>query len=297
MASRSSSPKSLCLFLLLLAFCPSFTLGWGAEGHFITCSLAESLFSKETAAAVKDLLPKYAEGSLANVCSWADQVRRTRAFYWSGGLHFIDTPDFQCNYNHDRDCHDSRGDPDVCSSGGINNFTSQLRTYGSDQSSYNLTVALLFLSHLMGDIHQPLHVGYTGDEGGNTIIVHWYRRKANLHHVWDSGIIDTAKERFYNSDLQGLVDDLSHNVTENWEEASKWGTCHAGEFACPDAYAREGIKAACKWAYKDASQGAVLEDDYFLSRLPIVKQRLSQGGVRLAATLNRIFGQKQVGSE
>lgn len=31
-------------------------------------------------------------------------------------------------------------------------------------------------------------------------------------------------------------------------------------------------------------------DEYFYSRLPIVYQRLAQGGVRLAATLNKIFG-------
>lgn len=30
---------------------------------------------------------------------------------------------------------------------------------------------------------QPLHVGFTGDLGGNKIIVRWYRRKTNLHHV------------------------------------------------------------------------------------------------------------------
>ena len=47
----------------------------------------------------------------------------------------------------------------------------------------NLTESLMFLAHFVGDIHQPLHVGFEEDEGGNTIIVHWYRRKSNLHHV------------------------------------------------------------------------------------------------------------------
>jgi hypothetical protein len=41
----------------------------------------------------------------------------------------------------------------------------------------------MFLAHFVGDVHQPLHVGYEKDEGGNTIVVHWYRRKTNLHHV------------------------------------------------------------------------------------------------------------------
>lgn len=30
---------------------------------------------------------------------------------------------------------------------------------------------------------QPLHVSFASDKGGNTIEVHWYTRKANLHHV------------------------------------------------------------------------------------------------------------------
>jgi len=57
------------------------------------------------------------------------------------------------------------------------NYTSQLGNYGGRATgvNYNLTEALLFLSHFMGDIHQPLHVGFTTDEGGNTIKLHWYR--------------------------------------------------------------------------------------------------------------------------
>ncbi|KAF9587967.1 hypothetical protein IFM89_006292, partial [Coptis chinensis] len=74
-------------------------------------------------------------------------------------------------------------------------------------------------------------------------------------------------------------------------------------------YASESIRLACKYAYRNATPGStltvgllcycfsiflylrsfVLADDYFLSRLPTVERRLAQGGVRLAATLNRIF--------
>ena len=41
----------------------------------------------------------------------------------------------------------------------------------------------MFLAHFMGDIHQPLHVAFAADEGGNAILVRWYRAKSNLHHV------------------------------------------------------------------------------------------------------------------
>ncbi|RWW24702.1 hypothetical protein GW17_00010989 [Ensete ventricosum] len=54
-------------------------------------------------------------------------------------------------------------------------------------------------------------------------------------------------------------------------------------------HASESIRLACKFAYRNATPGSTLGDDYFLTRLPIVEKRLAQGGVRLAAVLNRIF--------
>ncbi|MCO5575675.1 hypothetical protein L7F22_029479 [Adiantum nelumboides] len=279
---------------VLLLYLPAPSLAWGTEGHFATCALAQKLFSKATQQAVQDLLPKDAEGNLASLCSWPDAMRFR--YKWSSALHFIDTPDFSCNYNYSRDCHDSQGIKGRCAAGAINNYTSQLTTFFFDSQQYNLTEALLFLAHIVGDIHQPLHVGFTSDLGGNTIKVHWYRRVFNLHHIWDDEIIATANKRFYDDSVNSFVEDIGKNITEgHWnEEIIKWANCPNGGLACPDTYAAEGISLACKWAYRNATPGAYLADDYFLTRMPIVKLRLAQGGVRLAAILNRIFGQGQV---
>lgn len=48
---------------------------------------------------VRELLPASAEGDLAAVCSWADELRENHDYHWSSVLHFVDTPDFFCNYN------------------------------------------------------------------------------------------------------------------------------------------------------------------------------------------------------
>jgi hypothetical protein len=53
-------------------------------------------------------------------------------------------------------------------------------------------VALRFVIHLVGDLHQPLHVGDNGDRGGNDTRVRFFTRGSNMHRVWDSGIIDRA---------------------------------------------------------------------------------------------------------
>ncbi|XP_015579557.2 endonuclease 2 [Ricinus communis] len=263
---------------------------WGTDGHFITCKIAQSRLSEAAADAVKELLPEYANNDLGSICSWADHVKFR--YHWSSALHYIDTPDSLCNYQYHRDCMDENGEKGRCVAGAINNYTSQLLTYNSasSQAEYNLTEALLFLSHFVGDIHQPLHVGFTSDRGGNTIDVHWYTRKQVLHHVWDANIIETAEERFYNSNVDDMIDAIQQNITTEWVNlVPRWETCSGNKTTCPDIYASEGIKAACDWAYKGANEGSVLEDDYFLSRKPIVTLRLAQAGVRLAATLNRIF--------
>jgi protein associated with RNAse G/E len=261
--------------------------GWGEDEHYITCKIAQSHLSDTAAEAVKKLLPDYAQNDLASVCTWADHVK----FYlkWSSPLHYADTPPRLCNFQYDRDCKDLDGVKGRCVVGAINNYTTQLLDYGKD-TQYNLTQALLFLSHFMGDVHQPLHTGFTTDKGGNLIDVHWYRRKQNLHHVWDANIIETAEERFYDTNRDDLISAIQDNITKTWsDEVAGWEACSSDETTCPNTYASEGIKAACQWAYKGAPEDSVLEDDYFLSRLPIVNLRLAQGGIRLAATLNRIF--------
>ncbi|KAL5070559.1 hypothetical protein RYX36_021446 [Vicia faba] len=262
--------------------------GWGEEGHAITCKIAQARLTDAAADAVKQLLPAYANDDLSSVCTWADRVKF--ALRWTSPLHYADTPPKLCNFQYARDCKDLNGVKDVCVVGAINNYTTQLLDYGKKDTQYNLTQALLFLSHFMGDVHQPLHTGFTTDKGGNTIDVHWYTRKQNLHHVWDANIIETAQERFYDNNIDEYFKDIQKNITKTWSnEVADWEACSSDLATCPNVYASEGVKDACQYAYKDAPEDSTLEDDYFLSRLPIVSLRLAQGGVRLAATLNRIF--------
>lgn len=277
---------------VLLLFIPGISC-WGKEGHYATCKIAQGYLTEEALRAVTALLPDRAEGDLAAVCSWPDEIKHRYHWRWSSALHYVDTPDFRCNYKYCRDCHDTAGHKDRCVTGAIYNYTLQLMSGYHDMNSeikYNLTEALMFLSHFVGDVHQPLHVGFLGDEGGNTIIVRWYRRKTNLHHVWDNMIIESAMKMYYSSSLATMIQAIQNNITDVWfNEISSWENCTSDHSVCPDPYASESINLSCKFAYRNATPGCTLGDDYFLSRLPVVEKRLAQGGVRLAAILNRIF--------
>ncbi|CAL5409765.1 unnamed protein product [Camellia sinensis] len=267
--------------------------GWSKEGHIMTCQIAQELLEPEAAHAVKMLLPENVNGDLSALCVWPDQIRHWYKYRWTSSLHFIDTPDEACNFDYDRDCHDPHGVKDMCVAGAIQNFTSQLSHYreGTSDRRYNMTEALLFLSHFMGDIHQPLHVGFTSDEGGNTIQLRWFRHKSNLHHVWDREIILTAATDYYGKDMDLLEQDIEGNFTDGiWhDDVASWKEC-GNIFTCVNKWAAESITIACKWGYKGVESGMTLNDDYFNSRLPIVMKRIAQGGVRLAMVLNQVFG-------
>lgn len=128
--------------------------GWGIEGHTIVCKIAQARLDDAAAKAVKELLPESAQGDLSSLCVWADHVKFR--YHWSSPLHYINTPDV-CSYQYNRDCKDEDGVKGRCVAGAIYNYTTQLLTYNTAAASkpqYNLTEALLFLSHFMGDIHQ-----------------------------------------------------------------------------------------------------------------------------------------------
>ncbi|KAF5205021.1 Endonuclease [Thalictrum thalictroides] len=281
----------LVCFVLILAL-PN-TEAWSKEGHVMTCKIAQALLEPQAAEVVRNLLPDYSNGDLSALCTWPDQIRHWHKYQWTSSLHFIDTPDKACTYDYSRDCHDSHGLKGMCVAGAIQNFTTQLSHYkhGSSDRRYNMTEALLFLSHFMGDIHQPLHVGFTSDEGGNTVDLRWFKHKSNLHHVWDREIILTAAAELYGKDMDLLQKHIQKNLTHGtWsDDMSLWKDCD-DLFACPNKYAAESINLACKWGYKDVSPGATLSDKYFNSRMPIVTKRIAQGGVRLSMILNRVLG-------
>ncbi|KAK4423559.1 Endonuclease 2 [Sesamum alatum] len=240
-------------------------------------NIIEARLSSAAAEAVRKLLPASAHDDLGQLCPWPDRIKFR--YRWSSDLHFVNTPDDVCSYNYTRDCKSRDGAKGRCLTGAINNYTTQLLSYRDKKPrSYNLTEALLFLSHFLGDIHQPLHVGFASDMGGNRIKVTWFNTRRVLHHVWDTDVIKRDEGGFNPSNVDQLVRNIQQKIKSKWANQVKaWETCP------------ESIKAACQWAYKGVHPGSVLKDEYYETRLPVVEMRLAQAGIRLAATLNRIF--------
>ena len=143
-------------------------------------------------------------------------------------------------------------------------------------------LALRFIVHIVGDLHQPLHNGRPGDRGGNEVKVKWFGRDTNLHAVWDSALVDETKYSFseYSERLQ------RHTRPE---DVIAWWTAN------PRDWIRESV------AYRERIYPAAGETDlgydYIYQHTPKVEHRLKQAGVRIAAYLNAMFAEPGLPTE
>jgi len=152
---------------------------WGAKGHRLVAEFAQERLDAKTAEAVSRLLRLEGYDSLADVSTWADEIKDRRTARW----HFVNFEPGSCKYNAGKHC---RGGECAVSA-----VEDQLAILASHRPDAERLQALKFVVHLVADLHQPLHAGFAQDKGGNQFQVRWAGRGTNLHTVWDSGIFET----------------------------------------------------------------------------------------------------------
>jgi hypothetical protein len=165
-------------------------------------------------------------------------------------------------------------------------------------------IALCWVLHLVGDLHQPLHaVSFfskdlpEGDRGGNAYIVHWRNSAVDLHSVWDGKFAWDSLRGDYGSQY-GAVDGL---LRERLDHVKLTGP-QIAELK-PAAWADESLKIAKEKAYRPGGErlpGHILKPHEQhpraadLDPLPVgyatlvrrtAEQRVALAGQRLAGVL------------
>jgi len=287
----------LCLCVLSLTVVLSAPL-WGLAGHQITALIAQRMLTSAATNQIDTLLPQQ-NGELYVVADWADQVRSQPAFKWSAPLHYADTPDWACYYTSS-DC-----DHDMCVVSAISNYTTR-------QSDRKLALiqrveALKFFVHFVGDVHQPLHVGFIGNLGGNKLSGTFMGKTTNLHSLWDTAIITKVMNDDFGGDRDAFVEYLWTRINGDWKkQADQWklctgneetnGTVFAAPFgACPEVWADESAKLACDYCYVQAdgktpiTNNFNLGQSYYDRNVEIVMIQLAKAGVRMGNILNNLY--------
>ncbi|MDZ7614879.1 MAG: S1/P1 nuclease [Flavobacteriaceae bacterium] len=154
---------------------------WGATGHRVIGEIAEVHLTKKAKKKVTELLRGH---GLAFVSTYGDDIKSDKRYDKYDTWHYV-------NYPFDKSYQESDKNPKGDIIMGIDTCIKKLKkkdTSPEDQEFY-----LKFLIHLIGDLHQPLHVAQADDKGGNDLQVRWFNDGSNLHRVWDSNMIDSYK--------------------------------------------------------------------------------------------------------
>lgn len=261
------------------AFTPSPALAWGKTGHRVVAALADAQLSGLARAHIKEILGS-AE-SLDEAANWPDEMRSAPTQFWQKTAtpwHYVTLNGVL--YDHVP----SEGDALEA----LQRYTATLRDPNASLADKQL--ALRFVVHLVGDLHQPLHVGKCCDKGGNEVKVKWFGRDLNLHSVWDSALVDEEQLSF--TEMTAKLQRHTSN-----DDVIAWWDINPRDWISESAQIRETVYPATPPRKSKGKKGEPalpeLSYSYVYKFTPVMEQRLKQAGVRLAAYLNAIYAEPQ----
>ncbi len=247
------------LVLLLTLTCQCF--GWGPTGHRVTGSIASRYLNKKAHKAVERILGGQ---SIAMASTWMDEVRSDSTFNFMTDWHWVTIPKGQSYEQTDKN-----PSGDIIQT--LERIIRELKT--NKLSAPQQLQHLRILIHLIGDIHQPLHVGALSDKGGNDVKVMWFQTNSNLHRLWDSDMIDDTRLSYT---------ELAQSLNKPSEEdCHRWNKSPISEWARESQSYQESL-----YQFGNGRLGY----RYAYVQYPVVRHRLLQAGVRLAGVLNDIYG-------
>ena len=179
---------------------------WGDEGHKIIGLIADAYLEPAVRGRVQALLAdddsQLTAKDIAHEATWADRYRDSDRnttkvrYHQTRNWHFVNLELDGMDVNGAcfgrpvlaAGTDASAGPADDCVIGKIDEFTAELTNPATGPRERRL--ALEFLLHFIGDLHQPLHAGDDHDRGGNGKIVSASEiAPGSLHHYWDTEFV------------------------------------------------------------------------------------------------------------
>lgn len=252
--------KNIVLVCSILLVSPR-AYSWGKIGHRVVGEIAERNLDSSAKKGIKELLDGE---TLARVANYPDEIRSDRKYDYTGPWHYTSIPTGKTYFDQKRN-----KDGDIIDA----LFRMDEILKDPKKSKEDKAFALKFMVHLVGDLHQPLHVGLAEDRGGNSVRVKWFKTESNLHTIWDENIID-----FQQLSYTEYTDFLNRYTKDEMKEFSK------GHFL---NWAKESQDL--RSIVYDTGGSENLSYEYQYKTKPVIEERLRKAGIRLASVLNNIF--------
>ncbi len=268
---------------VIAAIVPNLAFGWGEDGHKVVGQVAETLLSPEVRAEVMELYtPDY--DSLAEYGTWADRVRGNEAFAAAAPWHYVNVQKGATTIDRAGACPPERG----CALTVVEAEAARVADPGVPL--WRRRQALAWLVHVVGDLHQPMHVGHKEDRGGNLLVVSVDGQRQSLHRYWDTTVVegmasrweDLAQELLREASADALSQARTAVEPAQWAEESRW-------LAASFAYDLPTSTKVHDGAEPPRRYGPKMSPSYRRRSQEVARERLLQAGVRLAALLERAF--------
>ena len=256
---------------------------WGPDGHRVTGLVAQELLTPKTRLRLNQLMQSMQIGDLADFSNQMDVFRMALSLEVpnSEKWHYDNQP-LCAKRSFEQYCAGGH-----CASAKIPHFFQQL----SDESlpTAERARAAMFLVHMVGDIHQPLHAADDDDLGGNrkNTLPPNTDMPRNLHRVWDSDLVRQALRGIRDTDYAAL---LISRYRE--KEIPKWQSGEVGDWMKESfVNARDLVYAklpeySCgtPWPMEKV---VALPPAYMNAAAEEVPALLTKAGARMAWLLNR----------
>ena len=282
------NPIRVALVFTALAVLSTQALAWSSYGHQTVGHLAQKDLTPSASRAVSELLDGQ---TLADVGSWADQVRSDRPETYP--LHFVNGP-VDNVVPSDTDLNLPQGTVYTAVLGYSHVLADEQRP------RVERVEALKFLTHFLADLHQPLHSGFLYDRGGNDEPVIYEGGLINLHRYWDNQIFAARQAEFDSRELAALLRaGFSPDERRQWAQSVpiEW-VIEARQFIFNGLYPSrqtgvlEGL-AGSEIPAELREPIALIGESYRRVWQPVAELQLARAGARLASTLNAIFDSGQ----
>ena len=281
---------------------------WGDRGHQTIALIAQHFLTPSIQAQVTALLsgpalpghpddPAEVPGDIADRATWADHYRDsdrsnspTSRYALTSQWHFVDTEidvgdlDAAC-FGHPAPTDGPfPGRPDNCVIDKIKQFRTQLADPAASHD--DKVIALEFLLHFVGDVHQPLHASDDHDFGGNQIKIRYTvttptgttSQTGNLHSYWDTAVVNRLGSS-PDAIAATLIAGMPTHLTGVWAETD------------PTQWALESFAVAKAKAYKVAKGATTgttvtIPSSYAKWATKAARKQLQLAGYRLAMLLD-----------
>lgn len=216
--------------------------------------------------------PKNEKITFAKACTWPDAIKHSKKYKAYKNWHYLNIP-------RNTQVISAKNIHNNCNQQCITHaITFHAKKFQRENNAWEKLQALMFLGHWLGDIHQPLHISFASDLGGNKSKIKTQIKCNNLHWYWDECLL-TSDTKDYKKQLATLFTLWANSPIEKWQESSlvEWANESFELVKQPDFLYCQPQKNRCE----RIKYPVTLTEEYRKKYLPILRTQLVKASARL----------------